>query len=148
MLKEKDLTPKGTITVREGETVQLAWIKEAIQEEAANRQFPLSITDNQLKTGGLIGGSVDDCIVMSHPEHQRDYYKYALTVRRQGTMALIALYLFGNSKLAVSVGVNERSGLAGRLVGGLTGAKDKKAREDEWYDFLVMLISDVLGLDE
>lgn len=59
---------------------------------------PVAFYNEQVKSGGLFNSSVEDCIVMYHPEHQNDYFKFCIRVGRQGTYAFVSVNDFGQSK--------------------------------------------------
>ena len=60
--------------------------------------IPVAFYADQVKSGGLFNSSVEDCIVMYHPEHQNDYFKFCIRVGRQGTYAFVSVNDFGQSK--------------------------------------------------
>ena len=51
-----------------------------------------------MKSGGLFNSTVEDCIVLYHPEHRNDYFKFCIRVGRQGTYAFVSVNDFGQSK--------------------------------------------------
>lgn len=74
MLKEKqlndDLSKFKTSTVR-----TLHEAKDLIDQMCKENDIPVSIEFDTLKVGGFLNSRELDCLILSHPEHQRDYYK-------------------------------------------------------------------------
>jgi len=99
MLKEKDLNEiRPTFRYPNGQEITLGNIQNALADCAAGYQIPVAFSNDQIKSGGLLNSSVDDCLIMYHPDHVKDYYKIAISVKRQGTMAFVSTYQFGESK--------------------------------------------------
>ena len=46
-----------------------------------------------------LGANVEDCIVLFHPDHKRDYFTFAIRVAHRGSSAIISIDGFGRSKL-------------------------------------------------
>lgn len=76
---------------------ELARIDEYV-EKAYQDDIPVAFASDQVKSGGLFNSSVEDCIVMYHPEHERDYFKFCIRVRKQGIYAFVSINDFGQSK--------------------------------------------------
>lgn len=89
---------RPTVRYRDGAGITLQTVQEAIKSCAQGMGIPVAFYADQVKSGGLFNSTVDDCIVMYHPEHQNDYFKFCIRVNRQGTYAFVAVNDFGQSK--------------------------------------------------
>jgi len=81
-----------------GEGITLSTVQDAIKDCAMKMGIPVAFRGDQVKSGGLFNSSVEDCIVMYHPEHERDYFKFCIRVKRQGSYAFVMVNDFGQSK--------------------------------------------------
>ena len=83
MIKDKDLREfRPTVRYQGGQEITLKTVKEAIADCAAKFGIPVAFSSDQVKSGGLLNSSIEDCIVMYHPEHERDYFKFCIRVMR------------------------------------------------------------------
>ena len=120
----------------------------------------------------MLSSSIVDCIVLYHPEHRNDYYKIAISIKRQGTMAFISAYEFGESKNLKKLGARAGAGaamkyglknigggdkgvpglsLVGGAVGGAVGllrsvggSKAKQEEENYYYGAVVQILDEVI----
>ena len=160
MIKEKELSPVNQIRFRDGDSVNLEAIQEALEDKADSFAIPVAFRNDQVKYGGLIGGSVEDCLILYHPEHVRDYYYYVLKLTRQGKYAFLDVSMCGrSSQLGKEASAQEAKELLGRgglssygkgyAVGALIGSigKNKKKIEEErnWYTMVNDIFDDVVG---
>ena len=58
----------------------------------------MAFYNDQVKSGGLFNKSIEDCIVLYHPEHKNDYFKICVRIGRQGNYAFVSAMDFGTSK--------------------------------------------------
>ena len=155
MIKEKELSSERKIRFANGQGITLDVIKEAVSEEADKNGIPIAFYDEQIKFGGLIGGSVEDCIILYHPEHKKDYFNIIFRVTHQGSYAFLNISYYGQSKMQGKIysatearqeSKEERRGLPlsqriGHAIGsGIAngimsiGASKKKFEEEQnWY---------------
>lgn len=99
MLKEKDLQelqPQKQLKGTQGMT--LSDFQNKLKACASENEIPIAFAWDQVKYGGLLGSAVD-CLVVYHPEHQKDYFSIAVTMRTQGNYCSISTSTFGTSKL-------------------------------------------------
>lgn len=100
MLKEKELTQsRDQVRIPNGQNITLNDVKVALKNEADANGVPIAFASDQIKFGGLIGGSTEDCLVVYHPEHQKDYFNSAVRLKHQGNYAFLTVYDFGTSRL-------------------------------------------------
>lgn len=90
------------IRVQQGESVTLEAIEHRLHQIANGVGVPMAFAYDKVQFGGLIGSlvgsGIEDCLVVSHPSHPNDYFKYAIRVKYQGTYAFVTIQSFGNSK--------------------------------------------------
>lgn len=82
----------------DGGNVSLESIQSRLTAEANSIGVPVTFYHDQVKAGGLLNKTVDDCIVMHHPDHKSDYYWFCFRVQRQGNMAFVHINIGGTSK--------------------------------------------------
>lgn len=100
MLKEKDMEDfhKTTYVDDEAGVTSLDTVQSAIEQVAGDMGIPVAFSRDQVKGGGLFNKTVDDCIVLYHPDHKRDYYNFCVYLSRQGNRVFIYTKVFGHSK--------------------------------------------------
>lgn len=90
MIKEKTLIPVNEFRCNDGKNVSLNSILSFIQTRASNYDIPLECTVDQIKSGNLLFGSSDECIVLRDPTGKA-LFKYVVTVRHQGKYVFITV---------------------------------------------------------
>jgi len=173
MLKEKELREFcSTYQFSKGEEMTLQRIQDEIEKKSQQYEVPIAFYGEQIKSGGILNSTIDDCIVIYHPEHQKDYYKIAVCIRYQGKIAFVSFNDFGESKnlkklsarnaagSAVkqgwsnagrngnySPGMSLTMGLMGGAIGALRsigGSKAKQEAENNYYAALMQIIDEVM----
>lgn len=167
MIKSKELTQYQPIMrYADGNGMNLAMLQNALMEQATKYQIPVQFYSDQIKDGGLLSADSTDCIVMFHPQHQKDYIKYVISIKRQGTMAFVAVDNYGISKNITKLSAgssalsdfkasffakdeNESAAALGRAIAnglrGLGGKKSKKEEEQMWYSAMSEIIGNVIA---
>lgn len=98
MIKVDELREfRPQVRYQNGEGITLMTVQEAIKDCAMKLGIPVAFRGDQVKSGGLFNSSVEDCLVMYHPEHERDYFKFCIRVKRQGVYAFVSINDFGQS---------------------------------------------------
>ncbi len=173
MLKDKDLKElRPTYKYMNGANITLPSIQNALADTSNRYQIPIAFYRDQIKTGGLLNSKVNDCLVLYHPAHRKDYCKVAISISRQGTMAFVRTDEFGTSKnmsrlsarsAAVgslktgwrnanragnySPGMSLVGGLTGAAIGGLRaigGSRAKQEEENLYYGALLSILDEVI----
>ena len=174
MIKEKELQElRPQVQYKKGEGITLQAIQSALDELARENDAAIAFRPEQVKYGGLLGTS-EDCLVVYHPEHQKDYFSIAIRVRHQGKFAFVAADTFGVSKLmkadavrkqvlaTAKEGLNYRgfnplqSAAAGASYVGAVGVgihklikgnsdKLKLEEEQQWYSIISNLLDAVIS---
>ncbi len=168
MIKEKDLREmRPRVRYQNGSSITLKTIQNALQDYFNDAAIPVAFYADQIKYGGLIGGSTEDCVVLYHPQHENDYFKVAITVQYQGKFALVTVNDFGSStqlgnqgskemlkeafKFGSGVATSEKVGMligagARRLLKG--GVDQKKLREEQdWYQFVSEAFDEIVAYE-
>jgi len=100
MIKEKELREmRPQARFKDGSDLTLETLQDAIQNLADHYGIPTAFHKDQIKYGGLIGGTVADCLVLYHPSHEKDYFQFAIQIKHQGSYAFLSVHDFGSSKL-------------------------------------------------
>lgn len=98
MIREKELQELRPQTkYKDGLEITLQSIQSALQSAAQQNNIPLAFGFDQVKSG-LLGGA-EDCLVLYHPEHPKDYFSIAIRIKYQGKYAFVSVDTFGISKL-------------------------------------------------
>ncbi len=99
MIKADELREfRPQVRYQNGEGITLGTVQDAIKDCADKMGIPVVFTNDQVKSGGLFNSSIEDCVVMYHPEHERDYFRFCIRVKRQGVYAFVTINDFGQSK--------------------------------------------------
>lgn len=157
MIKEKELREmRQPVRYKDGQNITLTTLQEALQYKAQENGIPVAFYADQIKSGGMLGGSTEECAVMYHPEHKEDYFKIAIIVKHQGNYAFVTINDFGKSTLLGNEGSKQhlkdtfKQGSGAEKVGALVGAgirriakgganKQKLEQEQMWYT----IVSDI-----
>lgn len=89
---------RPSVCYKDGSGITLQTVREAITDYAQSMGIPVAFYNEQVKSGGLFNSSVENCIVMYHPEHQNDYFKFCIRVEHQGAYTFVSVNDFGQSK--------------------------------------------------
>lgn len=173
MIKEKELQeflPQRKY--KDGLEITLQSLQSALQNVAQQSDIPLAFSFDQVKSGLL--GAADDCLVLYHPEHPKDYFSIAIRIKYQGKYAFVSADIFGTSKLmkaeafrkqlnvVAKEGINYQgynplqSAVAGAsIVGaGVAGIrhlvkgksdKEKMEIEQQWYSIICDILNEVIS---
>lgn len=167
MIKADELREyKPQVRFQNGDAITLMTVQEAIKEDAAKFAIPVTFKNEQIKSGGLFNSSTEDCIVMYHPEHEKDYFNFCVRVQHQGVYAIVSVYELGQSKQmdkayrsdiakqGVKDYIHSKDDMAtgqaiGRMIGGALGSigKSKKKLEEEknYYQYVATIFNDILS---
>ncbi len=174
--KDLDMDFRPKIRYADGTDINLKVVQNALTEEANKHGIPIAFYADQVRVGGVmgIGSKVEDCIVLHHPDHKKDYFTFVIRVAHQGTYAFVSVDGYGKSKLmraeegrnrmTANAGANFKAAVFGdgnsvnmtnaliggaiggarKLVGALTGAKAKIEQESNWYAMVSDLFEVIL----
>jgi len=144
MIREADLKEDRQGYKFKDPNISLEQIRYAIEEKADEYGLPIGFTMDQIKGGGMLNKTVQDCLVIYHKHHPTDYFRNVITLRKQGNVTFVAFHYYGYSKNTGKEGkTEERSkSLSGQLLNIAVG-KNHKAAYAEEYDYY-QLLGDVL----
>lgn len=98
MLKANELREARQMQYKNGGDVTLEVIQKLLADYAAKMEVPVAFRNEQVKSGGLFNSKTDDCLVVYHPEHAKDYFNFCILIQRQGAYAFVSVSEFGQSK--------------------------------------------------
>ena len=156
MLKEKQLNDdvnkfKTSVICTQQEA------KEKIERICANNSVPVDIEYDTLNVGNFFNSRELDCLVISHPEHQRDYYKIVVVLggvevimASTGTSKQMKKQAIADANKQWRQGrsMSEKVGnVIGSAIWMIGKSKDKLAQEQAYYDALIEVIGVALELE-
>lgn len=160
MIKEKELREfRDTVRYSNGEGITLQTVRDAIKDCAMKMGIAVAFRSDQVKVGGLLNSTTDDCLVMYHPEHENDYFKFCIRVRRQGVYAFVSINDFGQSKQMNKAGraeayQNDRQGremsykigsMIGQAVTTIGRSKAKLEEEQMYYQCICDIFDEIVS---
>lgn len=176
MIQEKDLQElRPQAKYENGKNITLHTIQAAASKAAQERDIPVAFYTDQVKSGGF-GGSVENCLILYHPDHPKDYFSISVRIKYQEDYAFISMDTLGVSKLmkaeairkqinaTAKEGINyrgynliERAAGGAAIVGaGIVGVrhlvkgksdKEKLEVEQEWYSIVCNLLNEIFADD-
>lgn len=137
------------VRIKDGSGITLSAVQTAIEKGAEDIGIPVAFHDDQVKSGSLFNSSVEDCIVMYHPDHERDYFKFCIRVARQGNSAFVSVNNFGESKQIAKANYAENSKREGgpmldRLVMTIGRSKQKLEEEQMYYQCIFDIFDEII----
>lgn len=162
-INEEDLF--DTITLQGHNEVTLDDVKAKIDIVAQEKGIPVECFFEEAKIGGMFSGK-ESVLAVSHPEHQKDYQKFAIVLSNQYSSIVAKIYTFGTSKQGkkavlrdVSKGAfksaSDGKNTLGNAVKGTAsivglamslGKSDKKLEEEKiYYQFLTEAVREALS---
>ncbi|MBQ9346578.1 MAG: hypothetical protein IJT94_04445 [Oscillibacter sp.] len=77
--------------------LNLGLLQNTIRRSAEGLGIFVAFRDDQVKSGGIFNSTIDDCVVMYHPDHERDYFKFCIRVKQQGIYTYVIVNVCGQS---------------------------------------------------
>lgn len=153
MIKGDELREfRPQVCYQNGDGITLSTVQKAIKDCAMQMNIPVAFKNDQVKSGGFFNSSIEDCIVMYHPEHEKDYFKFCIRVKRQGNYVFVMVNDFGQSKQIKKANEDEilkDISTPYRVVSavgkGLFGKNSRKLEEENMYYHCVFDIFDQIG---
>lgn len=150
---------RPSVRYSDGEEISLQTVQDAIMDCAKNLEIPVAFYKDRVTTGGIFNSSEEDCFVMYHPEHERDYFKFCIRVARQGNYTLVTVNDFGQSKQINKVVRGEaykqdRKGknmsykvgsMIGQGISSLGKSKEKLNQEQRYYDCIFSIFDEIIS---
>ena len=100
---------RPAVRYRDGANIDLNLVQNAITNCAKESGIPVGFYNEKVGSGSLFSPTLEDCIVLWHPEHKGDYFRFCIRVSHQGSYAFVTVHAFGQSSQMAKV---ERSRLA------------------------------------
>lgn len=132
-------------------TLTLGVVKELIERcNEENYGLPIQIRADQIKQGNLLRATIEDCLIVTNTQHSGDYFKYCLTLRKQGKMATLAFQYYGMSVLTGKANETEERKKSGTFSGFLLNKafgvnQAELDAEYEYYEMLDNLLAEAMG---
>ena len=98
MIKADELEQSRPTVRVDSAKITLQVIQRAVKDVAQRDGIPVAFRRDEVKSGGFLNSSVEDCLVVYHPEHEKDYYGYCFRLSKQGRFTFISVDFCGKSK--------------------------------------------------
>ena len=158
MINADELGEGKDFFFKEGNNITLSVIQSALTEAAGKYQIPIAFKNDQIKAGGLFNSTKTDCLIVYHPEHYSDYFRFTVSIKRQGIMAYVSINSFGRSTQANLHHISENSSqlrqqgkLGMAMLAGVVGLgknKNKLENEENYYHAMEQIFNEVIGGEE
>ncbi|MCL2353736.1 MAG: hypothetical protein FWC69_03815 [Defluviitaleaceae bacterium] len=163
MIKAKELREmRPQVRYQDGLHITLEVVYASLYEEAHNQGIPAAFYYDKI-SHNLLGTDVEDCLVLYHPDHLKDYYKVAIRIKHQGNYAFVTVNDFGKStsmgnegskeylketfrqkgNTAEKVGAAIGSGLRRLVKGGSN--RQKLEEETNWYTMVTDIFDRIIA---
>lgn len=153
----EELRPK--VRYSDGANLTISDVKSALEEKIREHGINAIVTREQVKSGGIFNSNVDDCLLIYHRDHQKDYFNHLIIMKKQGNFTYLSTYGCGKSK---QIGKQARSDFAkddrkGKSVSYKLGSvvastiasvglnKNKVEEENMYYDSINFVIDEVVS---
>lgn len=134
--------------------IDLGAIREALAEAAQQNNIPLAFSTDEVKSGGLFNKVSEPCLVLYHPEHEFDYFRFAVRSVQEGGRSIVTINTFGQSSqmkkdARAAWAKQDRRGksmsykvgsMIGSGIAGIGRSKQKLEAEQRYY----MLVQDLI----
>ena len=121
MIKVTDLKEtRPTVRYQNGD-VTLQTLQDAIEICAKKMMSPVAFKMDEVVAGKKRTDGVEECLLIYHPEHEKDYVNFCIRIKMQGTYAFVSVHEYGKSKLLVRDKMIGGASM-GAAVGGLLSA--------------------------
>ena len=166
MIKVTELKEaRPTVRYQNG-NITLPMLQEVLENCAEKMMIPVAFKMDEVVAGTKRKDGVEECLVMYHPEHEKDYVKFCIRVKKQGIYAFVSVHEYGQSKFlrrdkvingasmgAVAGGLlsaNVASAVAGLAVGSLLKKKVspnqfKVEEEKNYYACISAVFDEVIS---
>lgn len=153
MIKAKELKPTGKpgfkVNGPVAENITLELLQDLlIHTNEETYGLPILIEKDQLGSDGLFSGTVQDCLIIKNTDHPTDYFKYCVTLRKQGKMAFIDMQYYGQSELTGKANKAEerKNSLSGALANAVFGYDEAAYNEEyTYYDMIEDLFQEAFS---
>lgn len=98
MIKEKKLLECREALIYNSSDITVSTIQEALTDAFLKVDLPHRFETDLVKFGGLFFSTKADCLILSHPDHQRDYYKFCICPLQKNGKTTVRVFFAGESK--------------------------------------------------
>lgn len=162
MIKADELREfRPVVRYRDGSEITLQAVQNALEAAANSIGIPVAVYEDQVKSGGIFNKTIENCIVLYHPEHQYDYFKFCIRIATEGSYAFISCNDFGQSKQMnkadrVEAYKEDRRGksmsykvgsIIGQGISSIGKSKQKLEEEQNYYNCISDILDDVISYD-
>lgn len=99
----------------------LAVLQRMLEDTARSMRLPATFANDRVQSSGYQNVSTEDCLVLYHPDHPRDFHHFCIRLNAQGNDAFISVSTFGGSNPAAKIHA-DFFGVIGRASMGLLGS--------------------------
>ena len=110
--------------------------------------LPIQVSLDEVKSGGIFNSSIENCIVITNKNFEKDYYKFVVIMRTTGKVLIVEPYFFGISSMALKMDMAEQRShsIKGSLFNAIAGPNQTKWQEEtDYYGLVQTLIQEVLS---
>lgn len=162
MIKADELREfRPVVRYRDGSEITLQAVQNALEAAANSIGIPVAFYEDRVKSGGIFNKTIENCIVLYHPEHQYDYFKFCIRIATEGSYAFISCNDFGQSKQMnkadrVEAYKEDRRGksmsykvgsIIGQGISSIGKSKQKLEEEQNYYNCISDILDDVISYD-
>lgn len=160
MIKADELREfRPVIRYKDGNGITLTVVQDAIKRRAEEMGVPVAFGVDQVKSGGIFNRTIEECIVLYHPEHRTDYYNICIRVKHQGNNVFVSAMDFGTSRqmkkedLSKMYKADRRGKSISYKVGSMIGqgvrtigrSKSKLEEEQNYYACIVDILDEIVS---
>ena len=152
---------RPVVRSRDGSERTVQAVQNALEAAANSIGIPVAFYEDQVKSGGIFNKTIENCIVLYHPEHQYDYFKFCIRIATEGSYAFISCNDFGQSKQMnkadrVEAYKEDRRGksmsykvgsIIGQGISSIGKSKQKLEEEQNYYNCISDILDDVISYD-
>ena len=143
----------------DAEGMTLNDIQRRLEEAGTRHNVPMAFASDQVKSGSILNREIEDCLVLYHPQHPWDYYRVAIRIKWQGSIAFVYVNDYGESRqinkhARSEAAKNDRRGKALSYKVGSAAAsgllnlgknKNKLEQEQMWYAAISDIFDEVIS---
>lgn len=143
-------------------------VQQVLASYASRAGISLSFRREQIKSGGLFNSRMEDCVIVYHPDHMKDYFSFCIKITRQDDFIIVFVKEMGQSKQMdkayrseltkqgvkcyIHAGVEDYETMGksrGTAIGGALGSigKSKKKLEEEkaYYQIVYSAFDEIIS---
>lgn len=118
------------------ETMDLSLVKKLLKEQNEKSfGLPIKFGWDEVRHGGLLNATKEPCLLIANKEHVEDYFRYCITLHKQGRRLNMQCYYCGQSTLTGKKHAEEEreKSIGGMILNMLTRVDQTKVDEEYTY---------------